>query len=68
MTAFRKKIIGVSILVLLVGVVASQVGKYEQFPPYLIWFAILLWMRGRHPTLLDETDAWVAKQNLRVVA
>lgn len=43
-------------LVSLLGVVAIQVGKYHQFPPYLIWFAILLWMRGRHPMLLDETE------------
>jgi membrane-associated protease RseP (regulator of RpoE activity) len=27
------------------------------FPPaYLLWFGILLWMRDRHPTLLDEVS------------
>ena len=42
-------------LVLLLGVVILQVVVYRQFPPYLIWFGILLWMRDRHPTLLDES-------------
>ncbi len=42
-------------LVLLLGVVLLQVVMYSQFPPYLIWFAILLWMRDRHPLLLDES-------------
>jgi len=36
------------------------------FPVYALWFAILLWMRDRHPRLLDEITppgpgrAWVA--------
>jgi len=42
-------------LVLLLGVVLIQIVIYSQFPPYLIWFAVLLWMRDRHPTLLDES-------------
>ncbi|HXV76668.1 MAG TPA: site-2 protease family protein [Candidatus Polarisedimenticolaceae bacterium] len=31
-----------------------QVVALEQAPAYLIWFAILLWMRDRHPPLVDE--------------
>lgn len=42
-------------LIALLGVVVFQFLRFEQFPPYLIWFAILLWMRNRHPTLLDES-------------
>jgi membrane-associated protease RseP (regulator of RpoE activity) len=42
-------------LVLLLGVVLLQMVMFSQFPPYLIWFGILLWMRDRHPTLLDES-------------
>jgi membrane-associated protease RseP (regulator of RpoE activity) len=26
----------------------------RQFPAYLLWFGILLWMRDRHPRLVDE--------------
>jgi membrane-associated protease RseP (regulator of RpoE activity) len=36
-------------------VIVAQVIKYRQFPSYLIWFAILLWMRDRHPRLVDES-------------
>lgn len=25
-------------------------------PAYLLWFGILVWMRDRHPRLIDETD------------
>jgi membrane-associated protease RseP (regulator of RpoE activity) len=38
----------------LFGVVLVQLFKYHQFPVYAIWFCILLWMRDRHPRLLDE--------------
>lgn len=37
-----------------------------EVPSYLLWFAILLWMRDRHPRLLDEDEPlgaarrWVA--------
>jgi len=27
----------------------------RQFPAYLLWFLILLWMRDRHPRLMNET-------------
>jgi membrane-associated protease RseP (regulator of RpoE activity) len=42
-------------LVGLAGVILAQVLLYRQFPAYVIWFAILLWMRDRHPRLLDES-------------
>jgi len=42
-------------LIGLFGVVVAQVLVYRQFPFYIVWFAILLWMRDRHPPLLDET-------------
>ncbi len=32
-----------------------QVVYYLQFPSYVIWFAILFWMRDRHPRLADES-------------
>ena len=50
----HRRLAGVT-LVLLLGVVMIQIVMFSQFPPYLIWFAILLWMRDRHPTLLDES-------------
>ena len=37
---------------------ALIVGQYVgdgRLPPYLLWFAILLWMRDRHPRLVDES-------------
>jgi membrane-associated protease RseP (regulator of RpoE activity) len=43
-------------LVALVLLIAAQIYWLEQFPAYLLWFAILLWMRDRHPRLLDETS------------
>jgi membrane-associated protease RseP (regulator of RpoE activity) len=41
-------------LVALAGVVLAQVLVFRQFPFYVIWFAVLLWMRDRHPRLVDE--------------
>jgi len=38
----------------LFGVVLLQLFEYRQFPVYLVWFVILIWMRDRHPPLLDE--------------
>ena len=35
-------------------VILAQLLLYRQFPFYVVWFAILLWMRDRHPRLLDE--------------
>jgi membrane-associated protease RseP (regulator of RpoE activity) len=32
-----------------------QIVVMKQGPAYLVWFAILLWMRDRHPPLIDET-------------
>jgi hypothetical protein len=31
-----------------------QLVVYRQFPFYVVWFAIMLWMRDRHPRLVDE--------------
>jgi membrane-associated protease RseP (regulator of RpoE activity) len=41
----------------LVGLLALIVwqGTSGEFPAYVVWFAILLWMRDRHPPLLDES-------------
>ena len=55
-------------LVLLLGVVMIQVVMFLQFPPYLIWFAILLWMRDRHPTLLDESTPLGAGRTIVALA
>jgi len=44
-------------LALLVALVLFQV-VFVSFPPaYLLWFLILLWMRDRHPRLIDETSS-----------
>jgi membrane-associated protease RseP (regulator of RpoE activity) len=36
------------------GLIVYQIVAMRQFPAYVLWFAILLWMRDRHPRLLDE--------------
>lgn len=38
----------------LAGLIVWQVVRYQQPPAYALWFVILLWMRDRHPRLLDE--------------
>jgi len=38
----------------LFGVMLVQVFAYGQFPAYAVWLVVLLWMRDRHPRLLDE--------------
>jgi len=61
----------------LVGLALSviyQVAVQRQLPAYLLWFAILLWMRDRHPPLLDESEPlgrrrrWVAALLLLLLA
>jgi membrane-associated protease RseP (regulator of RpoE activity) len=53
-------------LVALAGLVVYQVVGLNQTPAYVLWLVILLWMRDRHPRLLDETTPlgrgrkWVA--------
>jgi membrane-associated protease RseP (regulator of RpoE activity) len=42
-------------LVGVAGLLIYQVVVMKQAPAYLIWFAILFWMRDRHPPLLDES-------------
>jgi len=44
-----------SALVVLLLHMVAQILLFSQFPSYLVWFAILLWMRDRHPRLLDES-------------
>ncbi len=41
-------------LVLVALLMVLQVVYFRQFPSYVIWFAILFWMRDRHPRLADE--------------
>jgi len=43
-------------LVALLLLVVYHGAVLRQFPAYTLWFAILLWMRDRHPRLLDETE------------
>jgi membrane-associated protease RseP (regulator of RpoE activity) len=38
----------------MVALMVVQIAIFGQFPGYLLWFGILLWMRDRHPRLLDE--------------
>jgi membrane-associated protease RseP (regulator of RpoE activity) len=48
----------------LFAVVAAQVFVYRQFPVYAVWLAILIWMRDRHPRLLDESTPLGAGRKL----
>lgn len=38
------------------ALVLYHVFVIRQAPAYLVWFAVLLWMRDRHPRLRDETS------------
>jgi membrane-associated protease RseP (regulator of RpoE activity) len=49
------RILAFGTLAALFGVIVVQLVVYRQFPFYVVWFAILLWMRDRHPRLLDES-------------
>jgi membrane-associated protease RseP (regulator of RpoE activity) len=51
-------------LVALAGLLVFQVVRYGQFPAYVVWFAILLWMRDRHPRLVDEHEPLSAGRKL----
>ena len=51
-------------IVAVFGVVLVQVLFYRQFPAYAIWLGILLWMRDRHPRVLDETTPLGARRKL----
>jgi membrane-associated protease RseP (regulator of RpoE activity) len=42
-------------LIALIVLMSAQVILLAQFPSYFVWFLILLWMRDRHPRLLDES-------------
>ena len=39
----------------LLALIIVQMRLFRQVPAYLLWFGILLWMRDRHPRLLDES-------------
>jgi len=41
-------------LVALIGLITYQSAWLHEVPAYLLWFAVLLWMRDRHPRLLHE--------------
>jgi membrane-associated protease RseP (regulator of RpoE activity) len=43
-------------LVALAGLIVYQIAS-GLTPTYLLWFAILAWMRDRHPRLLDESTS-----------
>ena len=45
-----------STIAVMFGLIAWQVFFARSGPAYLLWFAILIWMRDRHPRLIDETD------------
>jgi membrane-associated protease RseP (regulator of RpoE activity) len=49
------RVVARATLAALLVVVVVQSLAFAQFPFYLVWFAILLWMRDRHPRLLDES-------------
>jgi membrane-associated protease RseP (regulator of RpoE activity) len=40
-------------LIAMLGAIAFQLLSHE-LPSYLLWFGILVWMRDRHPRLVDE--------------
>jgi membrane-associated protease RseP (regulator of RpoE activity) len=42
-------------LIALIVLMSAQGLLLAQFPSYFLWFLILLWMRDRHPRLLDES-------------
>jgi membrane-associated protease RseP (regulator of RpoE activity) len=48
----------------LLALIMIQIIAFWQFPAYLAWFAILLWMRDRHPRLLDERGGVGARRTL----
>jgi membrane-associated protease RseP (regulator of RpoE activity) len=48
----------------LLALILIQILTLGQFPAYLAWFVILLWMRDRHPRLLDESGRLGAGRTL----
>jgi membrane-associated protease RseP (regulator of RpoE activity) len=55
-------------LIALFTLIVAQIYWLEQFPAYLLWFAILLWMRDRHPRLIDESGSLGAGRKLVAIA
>jgi membrane-associated protease RseP (regulator of RpoE activity) len=55
-------------LIVLLAHMAAQVVVLAQFPSYLVWFVILLWMRDRHPRLLDENASIGLPRKLVAIA
>jgi len=48
--AARATLLAMAVLVL------YQLLVQREVPAYVLWFVILLWMRDRHPRLIDETE------------
>ena len=48
------------------GLIVYQAVALRQVPAYVLWFVILLWMRDRHPRLLDERDGGLGLGRLSV--
>jgi membrane-associated protease RseP (regulator of RpoE activity) len=42
-------------LIAVLALILAQI-LLGQTPAYVVWFLVLLWMRDRHPVLLDETE------------
>lgn len=43
-------------LVALLGLILTQLFWWKVVPGYVVWWALLLWLRDRHPPLLRESD------------
>ena len=48
-------------LVGLFSLIVFQVVFLGQAPAYVLWFGILLWMRDRHPRLIDERNVGITR-------
>ena len=46
-------------LVVMFSLILFQALVLRQVPAYVLWFGILLWMRDRHPRLLDERNVGI---------
>ncbi len=49
------RVLTLATLAALFAIIAVQALVFAEFPFYSVWFAILLWMRDRHPRLVDES-------------
>jgi membrane-associated protease RseP (regulator of RpoE activity) len=51
------RVLTFSTLAAMLGLIAWQALLDFSMPSYLLWFAILVWMRDRHPRLVDESGS-----------